>query len=140
MDKYIDKTGLFKDYNFKLVVIESLLDKEPSFEDGLTTIQQKYIDNYEWYKGLGPIQEVLEFFSQLQLTQEDLDKVDELCFDGGNEIYHLIQPDWDGEDEEFDVNSVEGFEHLKNLKTVCYISMCDEEILNPMKEKGIAIE
>lgn len=140
MEKYIDKTGLFKDYNFKLVVIDSLLEKEPSFQEDLKILHEKYIDVFEWYNNLGPIEEALEFFSQLKLTQEDLDKVEDLCFDGGNEIYSLIQPDWDGEDEQFDIYSVEGFEHLKNLKTVCYISMCDEETLNPMEEKGIIIE
>lgn len=140
MDIYKDATGLFEDFNFKLVVIDSLLNQSPSFESELEILKEKYVDKFEWYSGSGPIEEMLKFFSNLKLELQDLDKIIELCFDGGNEIYHLIQPDWDGEDSRFDVQSVSGFEHLKNLKRVCYISMCDEEtILNPLSHKGIEI-
>ncbi|GKS14527.1 hypothetical protein YDYSY3_55270 [Paenibacillus chitinolyticus] len=138
MDKYKDATGLFEDFNFKLVVIDSLLNRSPSFESELEILKEKY-DKFEWYSTSGPIEEMLGFFSNLKLEPQDLDKVIELCFDGGNEIYHLIQPGWDGEDGQFDVQSVSGFEHLKNLKCVCYISTCDEEILNPLSNKGIEI-
>ncbi|MEW9094592.1 MAG: hypothetical protein AB2417_05870 [Clostridiaceae bacterium] len=140
MDKYIDKMGLFEDFNFKLVVIEALLYEEPTFQDELETLIEKHSENYEWYTGAGPIKELLQFFSELCIEQKDLDKITELCFDGGNEIYQYIKPDWDGEDFFFDVQSVRGFEHLKNLKSVVYISMLDEEVLEPMKEQGITIE
>lgn len=69
-----------------------------------------------------------------------MEKIESLCFDGGNEIYHILKPDWDGEDSLFDVRSVEGFQNLTNLKTVDYISMCDPEVLEPFKEAGIEIE
>lgn len=140
MEKYIDKTGVFQDLNFKLVVIDSLLEKSPSFEEKLETYKEMYTDKYEWYSDKEPIKEILEFFAEISLTQEDLDKVTELCFDGGNEVYFIIKPDWDGEDDFFDVKSVEGFESLKNLKTVEYISMCEEGILDPIREKGIRVE
>lgn len=39
-----------------------------------------------------------------------------------------------------DVLSVEGFQNLKNLKTVDYISMCHPEVLKPFKQAGIEIE
>ncbi|SHJ43215.1 hypothetical protein SAMN02745163_01953 [Clostridium cavendishii DSM 21758] len=140
MDKHIDKTGLFEDFNFKLVVIDALLDKEPSFKSQLEDLSEKYTKNYEWYSGKEPIKEMLEFFSELNIEQKDLEKVTELCFDGGNEIYFYIKPDWDGEGSFFDINSVKGFEHIKNLKSVDYISMADEKVLEPMKECGIIIE
>ena len=141
MKKYTDKTGMFEDFNFKLVVIDALLGESAKFESQLTEMTQKYTDAYEWHAGLEPISEMLEFFSQLVLEQSDLDKITELTFDGGNEIYSLIQPDWDGEDELFDVHSIEGFQHLKNLKRVYYASMCvgEEALLVPMQEKGIDI-
>ena len=50
------------------------------------------------------------------METSDLEKIESLCFDGGNEIYHILKPDWDGEDGLFDVISVEGFQNLKNLK------------------------
>jgi len=140
MDKYMDKMSIFEDFNFKLVVIEALLDKEPTFQDKLETLIEKYSENYEWYTGAGPIKEMLQFFSELHIEEKDLDKITELCFDGGNEIYHYIKPDWDGEDSFFDIQSIDGFEYLKNLKSIVYISMLDEELLKPMKEHGITIE
>ncbi|MBU3104313.1 DUF6892 domain-containing protein [Clostridium gasigenes] len=140
MKKYIDKMGMFEDFNFKLVVIDALLDKSPDFENELEVLIEKYTENHEWYTGANPIKEMLEFFSELNIKQKDLEKITELCFDGGNEIYSYIQPDWDGEDLLFDIQSVKGFEYIKNLKSVEYISMVDEEVLEPMKEQGIDIK
>jgi len=137
---YADQTGIFKDFNFKLIVIDALLDQEPSFEAELERLKEQYTDNYDWYTGAGPIQELLEFFASVQLEQQDLEKVTGLSFDGGNEIYHIIKPDWDGEDELFDVTSIEGFQHLPQLQSVFYASMCQPEVLDPLKAAGIEIE
>lgn len=139
MARYTDKFGIFEDFNFKLVVIDALLDKNPSFEEELEALIGEYTENYEWYVDAGPIEEILKFFSELNIEKNDLDKITELCFDGGNEIYGFIQPDWDGEDEYFDVKSVKGFEAIKNLKSVELISMVEEEVLEPMKKQGISI-
>lgn len=140
MTKHIDKAGLFEDFNFKLIVINSILDKEPSFEDELERLKERYTDNYDLYNDEGPIEEMLEYFEELHLTKEDLDNVTELCFDGGNDIYGIIYPEWDGEDDLFTVESVEGFEILKNLQYVEYISMCEEEVLDPFEEAEIEIQ
>ncbi|HEY2491685.1 MAG TPA: ybaK/ebsC family protein [Paenibacillus sp.] len=137
---YTDQTGIFKDFNFKLIVMDALLDQEPSFEAELERLKEQYTDNYDWYSGAGPIQELLGFFAAVQLEQQDLEKVTELSFDGGNEIYHIIKPDWDGEDELFDVTTVEGFQHLTRLQSVFYASMCQPEVLEPLKVAGIEIE
>ena len=131
---------MFKDFNFKLVVIEALLDKEPLFLKELTDIIDKYTNNFEWYSGAESIVEIREYLEVLTLELSDLEKIESLCFDGGNEIYHILKPDWDGEDSLFDVISVEGFQILKNLKSVEYISMCYPKVLEPFKKAGIEIE
>ncbi|UOB77016.1 ybaK/ebsC family protein [Bacillus sp. ZJS3] len=134
------KSEMFQDFNFKLVVIEALLDKEPLFLKELKDLIDKYTNNFEWYAGAGPIVEIRDFLEELTLEISDLEKIESLCFDGGNEIYHILKPDWDGEDSLFDVISVEGFQNLKNLKTVEYISMCYPKVLEPLKQAGIEIE
>lgn len=134
------KSGMFKDFNFKLVVIEALLDQEPLFLKELTDSKDKYTNNFEWYSGAGPIVEIRNYLEELTLEKSDLEKIECLCFDGGNEIYHILKPDWDGEDSLFDVRSVEGFQNLTNLKTVDYISMCDPQVLEPFKQAGVEIE
>ncbi|MBX4159940.1 DUF6892 domain-containing protein [Priestia megaterium] len=134
------KSGMFKDFNFKLVVIEALLDQKPLFLEELTDLKDKYTNNFEWYSGAGPIVEIRDYLEELTLEMSDLEKIESLCFNGGNEIYHILKPDWDGEDSLFDVLSVEGFQNLTNLKTVDYISMCHSEVLKPFKQARIEIE
>ncbi|MED3895393.1 MULTISPECIES: DUF6892 domain-containing protein [Priestia] len=134
------KSGMFKDFNFKLVVIEALLDQKPLFLEELTDLKDKYTNNFEWYSGAGPIVEIRDYLEELTLEMSDLEKIESLCFNGGNEIYHILKPDWDGEDSLFDVLSVEGFQSLTNLKTVDYISMCHSEVLKPFKQARIEIE
>ncbi len=139
MNEMVDKSGMFKDFNFKLVVISSILEKEPSFEEELIELRKKYVAPYEWYVGNDLIEEMVSYFEELRLTEEDLEKVTEICFDGGEEIYMLLQPDWGGDSDIFDVTSVEGFEVLKNLKRVDYISMCEPELMEAFTQKGIEV-
>jgi len=136
----MDRSGMFEDFNFKLIVIDALLDKEPIFLGELTALINQYDDDFEWYSGAGPIAEIKEYLEKLHLDSTDLDKIDSLCFDGGNEIYHILKPDWDGEDNLFDVVSVEGFQNLKNLKTVDYISMCYPKVLELFEKAGIEVQ
>lgn len=133
-----DKSGMFEDFGFKLVIINSLLEKETSFSDDLEEMNEKYVDTYDG-DGFECIPEMVEFFENLNLTKEDLSLVTELCFDGGEDIYFMIMPNWDGESEEFNVKSVSGFENLENLKQVEYIAMCSEELMDKFKEKGIEV-
>ncbi|MCQ2253162.1 MAG: DUF1851 domain-containing protein [Bacteroidales bacterium] len=126
-----DKSGMFEDLNFKLVVIDSLLTKENSFAKKLAVVKAAYGNSSQEI-----IPEMLQFFTNLTLTQDDLDKVETLDFDGGNDIYFLINPSWDGEADYFEVRSVKGYEKLENLKTVSWTSMCNPEIL---EEIGVEI-
>lgn len=137
--RFTDKSGMFADFGFKLVIINSLLDKKASFSDELEEMKAKYIDDFEEYGSYKCVDEMAEFFENLKLTENDLDSVTELCFDGGEDIYFLIMPDWDGESDEFLVKSVDGFEQLKNLKSVEYISMCEEELMGVFENAGIKV-
>jgi hypothetical protein len=134
------KSGLFKDFNFKLVVIDALLDKEPLFLEELTHLKNKYTNSFEWYSGEESIVEIRAYLEELILEISDLEKIEYLYFDGGNEIYSILKPDWDGEDSLFDVESVEGFLNLKKLKTVEYISMCHPKVLESFKQAGIEVK
>ncbi len=49
------KSEMFQDFNFKLVVIEALLDKEPLFLKELKDLIDKHTNNFKWYSGAGPI-------------------------------------------------------------------------------------
>lgn len=133
-----DKSKMFEDFNFKLVVINSLLEEETSFADELEEMNAKYVDTYDGEE-FECIPEMVEFFENLQLTEEDLSLVTELCFDGGEDIYFMIMPNWDGESDEFDVRSLGGFKNLPNLNKVEYTAMCPEELMDEFEENGIEV-
>lgn len=136
-----DKSGLFDDFGFKLVVINSLLEEETSFSEELAEMKEKYVDGFDETDddGYEYISEMVQFFENLTLTKEDLALVTDLAFDGGEEIYFLLMPYWDGESDELDVKSVKGFEQLPNLEKVDYISMCDEELMEAFTNAGISV-
>ncbi len=133
-----DKSGLFEDFGFKLVVINSLLEEDTSFYDALEAMKEEYVNTYEGDR-FECIPEVVDFFENLKPTKEDLALVTSLCFDGGEDIYSLIMLDWDGESDEFDVKSINGFESLPNLKEVQYIAMCSEELMDGFIARGIKV-
>ena len=132
----------FPDYGFKLVVLDQLL-KSGSFSSRLSELKSKpsisaRLSGTEHYGE--SIEEIDAFFRSVELTSEDLSKVITLCFDGGNAIYQLITPFWDGESDEFDVLSVDGYESLPNLKSVFYCSMISKDQLNRLQSSGIHVE
>jgi hypothetical protein len=139
-----DKTGMFESFGMKLMVIDQLLDKDTSFSDELEELQEKCEDAVDDMDAFECIPEMVEFFENLVLTDEDLEQVTELIFDGGNDIYFLLMPDWDGESDEFDVTNIGGYKRLTNLKRVEYISMCDEDLMEEWAEEfrqnGIEVE
>ena len=143
----VDKSGMFEDFRFKLVVLESLLGKNASFvnkfKEFTKKLEEKY-DNYVFEIGnfinSVIIEPILKFLENVELTEEDLEKVDEICFDGGLEIYGILCPNWDGEDYLFQTHSVKGLEKLKNLKKVIFIACCDEKLLDEFRENGIEVE
>lgn len=130
---YSDRSGMFEDFNFKLVVINSLLATDNSFGASL----EKLADNEPETDEINT--SVLEFLQDLVLTQDDLDEVTDLVFDGGEDIYMMLYPDWDGEDDTFDVTSIGGIEKLKNLTEVEYISMISDELIAEIENMGIEI-
>ena len=133
-----DKSGIFTDFGFKLVVISALLDKETSFSEELEKMKETYVDAYDGEE-FECIPEMVAYFENLVLTEKDLEQVTELSFDGGEEIYFLIMPDWDGESDEFDIENVQGFEKLPNLKKVYYTAMCDEKLMDVFTGAGITV-
>ena len=131
----------FPDSNFKLVILDQLL-KEGSFANRLQELRSdpRYAGNFTGEVDYGePIQEIEDFLKGVKLTDEDLGKVTELCFDGGNDIYQIICPFWDGESSYFDIRDVGGFELLKNLKSVTCISMLGRDQIDRFRSAGISV-
>lgn len=101
-----DESGDFNDLNFKLTVIETLcnlqlfklVDPHEFGFDADTDYGRDVMPDF-----YGPYLPVLREYSGVQLTEESLEAVDELLWDGGNAVFGSIAPNWDGEDDLFDI-------------------------------------
>ncbi|MGI5484401.1 DUF6892 domain-containing protein [Streptomyces lavendofoliae] len=116
----------FKDFNFKLVVIDVLMYEQafltPAFDLG-ARMRERGIDIPAVYVLENNIDdEVLDesraFFEELEIGDELLAEVETLCFDAGQEIYRHCAPAWGGEDDLFDIRSLDDLALLPNLKRV----------------------
>jgi hypothetical protein len=134
----------FKDPNFKLAIIQQLMYVQkvinPPFDvwDFARTYQERKINvNQEGYE---TIPEVLDYFLNLEVTEEMAFEITELLQDGGDDIYMNIIPFWDGEDDVFNIKSAEDAGYFPNLKRVILFYDNDESILDDFKNRGIEAE
>ncbi|MET9656847.1 hypothetical protein [Streptomyces sp. NPDC006510] len=114
----------FRDFNFKLLVIEKLMYQDktltPAFSideclraKGIEDAQLYAFDNDLDYTVLD---EARAHFEALEISEELLATVDTLLIDGGLQVYYECSPVWDGEDDLFDVGSLDDLDLLPNLR------------------------
>lgn len=109
----------FKDFNFKLAVINVLMyEKElitPKFDiyNFLKTLDRDIDIEKEGYD---IIPEIKEYFTNLKIDINLAKEVTEIIQDGGNEIYLQICPLWHGEDDIFNITSIEDIKSFQNLE------------------------
>ena len=110
---------MFTDFNLKLSVISALHDL------GYYTDEAKKISDAQedWENPYSPIPAVLEYYQNLELSADYLAEIETLNPDGGDLVYQFLTTSWDGEDEQFDISSLEGIEQLVNLKSFAPSSM-----------------
>ncbi|WP_447006725.1 DUF6892 domain-containing protein [Saccharothrix isguenensis] len=117
---------MFRDFNFKLLVIDKLVyrDKviQPRFRiadilhaKGATGDLWKYL--YKQNLLYTVLEEARQYFTDLEITPDQLAAVDELITHG-LEIHHQCSPFWDGEDDLFDVTSLDDLALLPNLRVI----------------------
>lgn len=134
----------FDNFNFKLAIIQVLMYElevlEPYFDiyDFAEQYEGKEIDT-ESTKAPRP---VVNFFTKLPIPKRLAEQVLEIDMDGGNEIYANIIPQWDGEDEYFDLNSIteKELKQFPNLKKATIMSGKYEEVSEVFKGMGIEVD
>jgi phage pi2 protein 07 len=109
----------FKDLNFKISVIGTLHDLG-YYNEAAEEIRNQ---NSDWDEDHRPIPAVLDFYKNLDINPEYLSKIENFHPDGGDLCYEYLFNVWDGEDEQFDISSIEGIENLVKLKKFDPISM-----------------
>lgn len=131
----------FKNFNFKLMVVQELMYNKklltPIFDvyEFAETDAGKNIDTEKIDYQMIP--EVRSFFEALDIPDDLLSTVTELNADGGDDIYLQLCPQWDGEDDLFNVKSAADCGALKNLKSVTLLYDDDPSILEDFRSCGI---
>lgn len=136
----------FKNLNFKLAIVQELMYVQevltPKFDvfDFCEDYAKREIDPNDYSFEMIP--EVKKWFKDLPIPASLAEKVTELYFDGGNDIYGQLIPYWDGEDDIYHIKAIteEELAQFPNLKkidgTAILISAKMQKFL---KGKGIEI-
>ncbi|WP_211273308.1 DUF6892 domain-containing protein [Streptomyces hirsutus] len=139
----------FKDFNFKLVVVEQLMyiDEKltPQFspagvlkEKGLGDVPWEYAQEHDLaYKA---VPEAREYFESLELSDELLAGVEELCMDGGDQVYQECAPVWDGEDDLFDITPLDDLVLLPNLRRVLGSEFLGPDLAGVLESRDITAD
>ncbi|MEU9855711.1 hypothetical protein [Streptomyces sp. NPDC047974] len=119
----------FHDFNLKLLVIEELMYQAgtllPVYDLHARMAERGVTDAASYVLANGLHEEVLpesrEYFEALEIPAELLATVEELCFDAGTDVFRHCAPAWDGEDDLFDVRSLDDLDLLPNLREVTFV-------------------
>lgn len=116
----------FDNLNFKLAIIQVLM-----YDLHLLKPEFNIYDFADQYKGekidtdsCTIIEPAMNFFKEMEIPKKFAPHVEMLYMDGGNELYMNIIPQWDGEDESFDLNEITlaELQQFPNLKKAVLMS------------------
>ena len=134
----------FDNITFKLAIIQVLMyDLEvlkPVFNifDFAEEANESNIDT----ESMEIIQPALDYMINLPIPKKYAEQVQEIDMDGGNKIYMNLIPQWDGEDDSFDLNevSLKELQQFPNLKQATIMSSNFEQVKDILKSQGIKVE
>ena len=134
----------FENLNFKLAVIQVLMYDlnllRPCFDIYDFADEHKELEiNTDSYAVIEP---ALNFFIKLSIPREFAQYVEKIDMDGGNEVYMNIIPQWDGEDECFDLNNITSSEirQFPNLKEATIMSSNFDKVKEIFDAENIDVE
>ena len=130
----------FDNINFKLTIIQVLMYDlrvlKPYFDiyDFADEFSELEIDT----ESMEIIQPALDYMIDLPIPKKYAEQVQEIYMDGGNEIYLNLIPQWDGEDDGFDLNevSLKELQQFPNLKQATIISSNFEHVKKTFDKQG----
>ena len=143
-DKSTEDLLHFDNLNFKLAIVQTLMYDlkllEPSFDiyDFAKQHKDEEIDT-ESYTIIEP---ALNYFRNLPIPKKFASQVETIYMDGGNEVYMNIIPQWDGEDDCFDLNEItlSELEQFPNLKQATIMSSNFDKIKETFALADIEVE
>jgi len=97
---------------------QNIIEKISAFQPD--KYYKEYYKENSKYDPYEPIPEIASMYDNIELTQEQLLNTKEIY--GDSTIFLKLMPFWDGEGEEFKLNSLDGIEKLSNLEGIFNIS------------------
>lgn len=143
-DNNTEEILYFDNLNFKLAIVEVLMYElnllEPRFDiyDFADKYKEKEIDT-DSYTVIEP---ALNFFREISIPKKFAPYVEQIYMDGGNEVYMNIIPQWDGEDDCFDLNNVTISElsQFPNLRKATIMSSDFDKVKEIFDAENIDVE
>lgn len=135
----------FSHLPFKLAVVQELMYQQerlkPRFDvhDFAKHHAKRDIDPDSYYFEMIP--EVKAWFDGLHVPASLAEHVQRLSFDGGNDIYLELIPQWDGEDEQFNVTALSAQEltQFPQLREVSGSHWLSPEVIELLTRHGVAV-
>ena len=134
----------FDTLNFKLAIIQVLMYDlhllKPEFDI------YDFADHYDGEKIDTDSDIIIElamnFFKEMEIPKNFAHYVEMLYMDGGNDVYMNIIPQWDGEDDSFDLNEItlEELQQFPNLKKANLMSSDFDKVKEVFEAANIAVE
>ena len=134
----------FDTLNFKLAIIQVLMYDlhllKPEFD------LYDFADQYQGEKidtdSDTIIEPALNFFKEMEIPKKLADYVEMLYMDGGNDMYMNIIPQWDGEDDSFDLNEITlaELQQFPNLKKATLMSSDFDKVKEVFDALNIEVE
>ena len=134
----------FDTLNFKLAIIQVLMYDlhllKPEFD------LYDFADQYQGEKidtdSDTIIEPALNFFKEMEIPKKLADYVEMLYMDGGNDLYMNIIPQWDGEDDSFDLNEITlaELQQFPNLKKATLMSSNFDKVKEVFDALNIEVE
>ncbi|WP_326952591.1 DUF6892 domain-containing protein [Amycolatopsis sp. NBC_01286] len=135
----------FTDFNLKLIVVEQLMYTDKTLTPAFRIADVLGVtDTWEhtYQRGLAHqvVPEAREYFEALEIGDGLLATVTELVMDGGLRVYQECAPIWDGEDELFDVSSLDDLALLPNLRRVVGSEFLGPRLREVLRSRGVAAD
>ena len=134
----------FDTLNFKLAIIQVLMYDlhllKPEFDI------YDFADHYEGEKIDTDsdiiIEPAMNFFKEMEIPKKLAPYVEMLYMDGGNDLYMNIIPQWDGEDDSFDLNEITlaELQQFPNLKKATLMSSNFDKVKEVFEALNIEAE
>ncbi len=134
----------FDTLNFKLAIIQVLM-----YDLHLLKPEFDIYDFADYYEGEKIdtdsdviIEPAMNFFKEMEIPKNFALYVEMLYMDGGNDLYMNIIPQWDGEDESFDLNEITlaELQQFPNLKKAILMSSNFDKVKEIFEAANIAVE